>query len=384
MRKAFIWFVLLSKRLYKKITFLSVLLLIPIVVVAFDSAAQSDSGIVTVLLTCEEPQDALAQEIIQELMDEPGLILFRQCEAAEARDLVSRGEADTAWVFPTALEEKLIAFSEKGGNGGGLIQIWERESNVPVRLAREKLSTALYVHCSRFLYLRYVRDNAPQSSEVSDETLLAYLDRTDIQGELFAFYDLAGNVRSTDANYLTAPVRGILAVLVAIAAMITAMFYQKDLDRGMFALHSSRGRILNEFLYQLVSSLNLMAAVFVALVLSGQAANIGIELVWLLLYSACCAVFGVTLRWLFGGKLWMAAMLPASVLLMLVVCPVFFDIPKLRSLQLLLPPTYLIQGVFDLTMIVRCIIFMACMVVVCALRMCVHSLLCWKTKGCKQ
>ena len=381
MRKSLIWFAFLTKRLYKKVTFICILLLIPLVVVAFDHAAQSETGIVTVLLACQDPQDTTAQAVIEDLTNEPGVILFRQCDAESAREQVLAGEADTAWIFPKDMEKKLVAFSLSGGVGDGVVQIIERESTVAVRLAREKLSAAIYGQCAKYVYLRYVHDNVPESEEIPDEVLLEYLSQTNVQGELFAFYDISGNERSDDANYLTAPVRGLLAVLVAVSAMITAMFYQKDLERGMFALLTERSRIFNEFLYQIVSSLNLMAAVFVALVVSGLAGNIWLELLWMVTYSLCCAVFGVTLRWLFGGKLWMAALLPAAAIVMLAVCPVFFDLPQLHAIQRMLPPTYFIQGVYDLTMLIHCGIFVLCMLVLCALRGCLQYVIGVRLRG---
>ena len=382
MKKTLIWFAFLSKRLYKKATFICILLLIPLVVVAFDNAAQSETGIVTVLLACQDPQDGTAQAVIENLTaDDSGVILFRQCDAESAKEQVQAGEADTAWIFPKDMEKKLAAFSQSGGASDGVVQIVERESTVAVRLAREKLSAAIYEQCAKYVYLRYVRENVPESEEIPDDVLLEYLTQTNVQGELFAFYDINGNEKNDEANYLTAPVRGLLAVLVAISAMITAMFYQKDLDRGMFALLTERGRIINEFVYQLASSLNLMAAVFVALVISGLAGNILFELLWMLVYSVCCAVFGVTLRWLFGGKLWMAALLPAAVIVMLAVCPVFFDLPQLHTIQMMLPPTYFIQGVYDLTMLIHCGIFVSCMLVLCALCVCFKYLIGIKLRG---
>ena len=381
MRKTLMWFAFLSKRLYKKVTFICILLLIPLVVVAFDNAAQSETGIVTVLLACRDPQDTTAQAVIGSLTNKSDVIVFRQCDAESAVEQVQTGKADTAWIFPTDMEKKLAAFSYSGGTGDGVIQIVERESNVAVRLAREKLSAAIYEQCAKYVYLRYVHDNVPESEELPDEVLLEYLTQTNVQGELFAFYDINGNKKDDEANYLTAPVRGLLAVLVAMSAMLTAMFYQKDLDRGMFALLTERSRIFNEFLYQLVSSLNLMAAVFVGLVVSGLAGDILFELLWIPVYSVCCAVFSMTLRWIVGGKLWMAALLPAAAVVMLAVCPVFFDLPQLHAIQLILPPTYFIQGIYDLTMAMRCGIFTVCMLALCTLYVCLRYLICVKLRG---
>ncbi len=67
MKKIAIWFVLLNKRLYKKATFLCILLLIPILVGVFQVAADQPSGVVTVILASHEPQGPVWREKIEAL-----------------------------------------------------------------------------------------------------------------------------------------------------------------------------------------------------------------------------------------------------------------------------------------------------------------------------
>ena len=76
-----------------------------------------------------------------------------------------------------------------------------------------------------------------------------------------------------------------------------------------------------------------------------------------------------------------AALLPAAVIVMLAVCPVFFDLPQLHTIQMMLPPTYFIQGVYDLTMLIHCGIFVSCMLVLCALCVCFKYLIGIKLRG---
>ena len=64
--RIWMWFWLLTKRLYKKFTFLAILLLIPALVLGYGAAARGDSGMITVVLAQKE-DDPLAEELIRTL-----------------------------------------------------------------------------------------------------------------------------------------------------------------------------------------------------------------------------------------------------------------------------------------------------------------------------
>ena len=363
MKKLMMWFLLLNKRLYKKITYVGILLLIPVLVFLFTLTAKDSGGVVSVTLAQEDPQDVLASQIIRELQQDTIVISFQEASPEMAIELVGAGKADAAWIFPSDLAVRLKDYVYEEKNSDGFIRVIEREQTVPLRLAREKLSAVMHKQSVKLTFLKHIREVAPETQEMDDDVLLAYLQKTDVSGELFAFYDIHGNRREESANLLTTPIRGLLAVLVSISAIVTAMYYQSDLDRGIFSLLPERNRIFGEFGYQMISAVNILFFVTAALLLAGLSANVGTELLIFLLYGICCALFGMVLRALFGGGRGLAVLLPALTLVMLAVCPVFFDFGGLRSLQLLLPPTYYINcaynkqyfiylGIYDLALLV--------------------------------
>ena len=93
--------------------------------------------------------------------------------------------------------------------------------------------------------------------------------------------------------------------------------------------------------------MNILLFVTAALLLAGLGAGIWTELLIFLLYGICCALFGMVLRAVFGGRRGLAVLIPVLTIVMLAVCPVFFDVGYLRKLQLLLPPTYYINSAFN-------------------------------------
>lgn len=346
--KLWMWFRLLTKRLYKKPTFLAILLLIPALVLGYGAAAQGDSGMITVALAQKEA-DPVAESMIQSLDGSSQLIRYQICDDAQtAEDLVRGGKADMAWIFHGDMEAGLKKFVSQPKEKNAVVTVLLREDNVSLRLAREKLSGALYHALSQQIYISYIREHVPEFDGLSQAELMEYYHKQEMTDQLFAFNESDAALENVQTvHYLTAPVRGLLAVVIALCGMATAMYYLQDTRRGTFAWVSTGRLPAVELGCQLVSLVNVAAVVLLALALSGQAGSFLPELLTALLYCPCCAAFSMLLRRLCGSVRMLATLLPLLVVLMLVLCPVFFDLGDLRSFQYLLPPTYFIQGTYN-------------------------------------
>ncbi len=364
MRKLFTWFVLLNKRLLKKPAYLAILILIPLLTLLFQAAAQENSGVLSVVLASQQPQDSFTAEIIEKLCSDTSVIAFSKETPETAMELVKAGKADAAWIFPENLQACIQAYAEGQKGSDGFIRVVEREQTIPLRLTREKLSGAVYEQTSRILFLQYLRQYAPQTEKLNEQQLLAYLDTTHVNGELFVFSDIYGNQREETADYLTSPLRGMLAIVAVITSVVTAMYYQKDEDKGLLALLPGRYQPIAELGYQMISAVNILCVVLIALVLSDLSAGIVRELFLLLLFSFCCSLFGMVLRMLFGGKRGLAVLLPVLTVAMLVICPVFFDFAPLRFLQYALPPTYYINGAYSHNAVLYLFIYVGILLVI--------------------
>lgn len=340
------WCLLLTKRLYRKPAFLAILLLIPLLVVIYGMAARQNSGVLTVALARED-EDPVAVGVMHELAQSDGLILFRVCGSAEeAEALVRTGKADAAWIFAGKMEDKVCRFVNDPARRNAFVTVVERESTVPLMLAREKLSGAVFACCSEKMYLNWLRTNVPELADTSDETLLACYNRVSMDTELFSFATLDGDApEDRETNYLLTPVRGLLAVVLVLCGLATAMYGIRDEQLGTFALVPEGKRGLVEFAGQMVSGIHGSAAVLIALAAAGLTASVGREAAVLLMYTLCVAVFSMTVRSLFGTLRSLGTALPLLIAVMLAVCPVFLDLGKLRAAQYLFPPTYYINGV---------------------------------------
>ena len=323
------WFLLLNKRLYKKITFLLILLLIPTLVLSYGTLAKEDSGVMTIALA-QEGNDPLAQQIMEDLRDGTNLIRFVFCRTPEdAEKMVNDGKAEAAWIFADDLENCIYRFVNRPSKQTSFVCVIEQESTIPMKLSREKISGTVFAHCSRAFYLNYIRNNVPELQDVSDASLLQYYDEFTASVDLFEFAYLEGEGGAEDlkeANYLLAPVRGLLAVVIILGGLAAAMYYVHDERCGTFCLVPQRKKVFVAFTCQSIATINLCVVAMVSLILSGLSVSLGRELLLTASYGLMATLFCMTMRRVLGSIIAIGTALPLLVVMMLVLCPVFFDL----------------------------------------------------------
>lgn len=360
LRKAMMWALLLTKRLYKKLTFVLLLLMIPVLVFVYVLASQEESGMLTIQLASNGASDAVTCSVIADLSNSSELIRFVEADSAQSAEFAVRtGKADAAWIFPEDLQNHIDAFVQNEKNDG-FVRVIEREETVPLRLAREKLTGVLYPYFARAYYLQYIRENGKNLETLTDAQLLAYYDSVNIENKLFdhSYVDPGKSAEPENSSgYLTVPVRGLLAIICVIGGLATAMYYVQDEKNGLFSWLPGAKKTFVELGYQLISAINLNAAALISLSAAGLAEDFGSELLLMLLYSFCSSVFCMLLRVLLGNLPRIGTILPLLAVAMLGICPVFFDLGLLREVQYLFPPTYCINGLYNSKFLVYMVIY---------------------------
>ena len=348
---------LLNKRLYKKLSFLILMICIPLLALAFSAAANTQSGFVTVALAGEDPADPLSCQLMEEFMNQDSLIRFMAVNTPQDAALaVKQGQADAAWIFKANTTEHLRNFGE---NPQSAVTVIEREQNVFTRIAREKLSAVLFPYCAKGQYLHYIRTNLPGLSEKEDGQLLEIYDAVTISEELFTFQDGQG-MNTQNTNYLTAPIRGLLSVFLTVACAAATLFWMQDEKEGTFAY--AKGAFIRAlpFLSVFLAALNLLAVTLITLFACGLQVGFLRELTAGVGLCLCSAVFCLFLKNLLQSlKVYAAATVPLC-LALLVFCPVFLDFKRFWFIQLLFPNTYYLNGITKPTylgyMLVYCLV----------------------------
>lgn len=343
MKRAWTWVRLLNRRLFRKAGFLVILLLVPILTAGLQLAAREESGLYTISLAYEK-EDSLGAQLVSELVRSPSVLRFvRYSDAAAAEQSVLDGTADAAWCFPDDLAERLAAFS--AGSTKPVMTIYQREESVFLRLARERLFCALYSELAASACREFVRREDPGTPDES--TLTAEIRSVGMDAPLILCTYLNGNQTAETSEYLTAPVRGLLALLIMLCGFAAAIYRAQDAQAGAFTWLQPKGRRGAESLWVLLPMLDTAAVVFVALWVCGSFTVWWYELLLLL----CLVLAGGGLCSLIGRVFRKPEHIGVAALIltvaMLALCPVFLNFRKLRPLQLLLPPYYYLHGLHN-------------------------------------
>ena len=373
MKKAFYWFFLLNKRLYKKPVFVIILALIPVLVFSFGTAARGESGFIRIALAQTDKNDVLSGDIVSGLLERDSLILFTEAATPdEAVNMVKNGTADAAWVFPSDTKARVETFSASQLESNYVVDVFQREDTIPLKLACELLSSEFFSHCSRTMYINYIRENIKEFDSVSDKELYKYYDELEKDNELFQFSDAEENNLSDSKNYLLSPLRGLLSIIVLLCGLAATLFFIQDKKSGTFSFVPENKLPIIGFICQLIAILNVGIVMFISLFVSGLSVSFAREVITLFLFCIFCASFCSLLHTFVNDIKFLGALIPLLVILSIAICPVFFDFNSVNSLQQLLPPTHYINATYDNTallyMVIYCCICTALFFIISKLR----------------
>lgn len=344
-RRCFLWYALLSKRLLRRPAYLAVLLLVPLFALGLLLFSGEDSGVLRIVLALEDPDDPAARAAVGRLTENDSVLLFfTAADEEEAREAVRSGEADAAWIFRADFRGRLDRFAQRGH--ADALTVIEREDSVFLLLAREKLFAAIYPETSFAIFSDYL--NNELGAAESDESLLRQYYASGATTErVLRFETVEGEEAEIEGSYLVAPLRGILSLLLVLCGMASGLYAYREERDGSFVWLSAPLRRALPLLSHVSATVPPALTALAALALGGVSRGIGRELLTLLLYVPASALFCELLRCLCPREEHYGALIPVLTAAMLVLCPVFLDLNLLLPLRLLLPPYWYLRAAWD-------------------------------------
>lgn len=336
MRRVCIWCLLTEKRLLKKISYIAVLMILPVLMLGLRRASKEEAGMVSIGLCTEDGTGSLSDQIIQRMMEEGGILKYKRYETeAMAMKAVRAGEVDAAWIFPQDLEKDLEKLAAQK-RVSPVVRVVEREDSVALVFTREVLCSRIFPEFAYETYRDFVRDHVGEDF-LTEEELKAYYQERLMEGSLFQAEYLDGSV-GEEENYFLAPVKGILAIWLVLAGFAALLYHLMDERNGVYDGVPRKRRLLYSFGLQGVVLLNGGIVYILACMALRVFANPLREVPLLLLFLTCiacfCNVMGLLIRKIEG----IGVLIPVFVLLMVAFCPIFLNIRKFWMVQSLLPP----------------------------------------------
>ena len=349
LKTVFYRYFMLCKRLFKRASFLLILLLIPAFSMLIAITKTEDTGFVRIAVSCEDPSDNTASSLIQELKGNTNFLVIKEYDSPEsAVSAVSTAKADTAWIFPNDLKERVASFAK--GKNVSLARIYVREDNMLVKASREKLFGALYSDITYEIYKKYVYDLGLPSDKVTDQKLADSYEILSTDNGIISFeYQDSTEIRHDKYNYTTAPLRGLLITVMLVCGLAATLFYIEDECRRTFSNMTSSHRFLMFFGNNLAAVS--VAAVFVsmAIMLSGNCVNFANETASMILHVLATTGFTVLCGCIVKSQAKLAIMLPTLTVLSLAFCPIFFNFVIFEPLQMIIPGYMYLFSVVDLS-----------------------------------
>ncbi len=345
-KKSLVWFYMLIKRLLFKVSFVLLILSIPVLVYAVNISMQGDSGVLKIIL-CANEGNTGGEEIIKNITSKKSIMLFsEETDKDTALKLLSQKKADAVWFFADDFNEAVSLYAS-GKTSKPFVTVYEREDTLPLKLSREKLFGEVYNKFSYYVYKDFIYEEIADKTEVSEDVLKKYYDGTVKRDNIVEIKNTDGQDAEGDVNYLLSPLRGMLAVLVVICAFAGAMYFLNDKKDGKYDWLPGNRCIIPAFAQCGAAALVSALAVFGAIVISGIGQCVLHEIICMLLFVLASAGFCLCFAVAFKKPSLLGAFIPVFVILMMVLSPIFFNITVLKPIRLMLPVHYYLYAVYD-------------------------------------
>lgn len=345
-KKLSLWYLMLTKRLFCKFSFVILLCCIPIMILVTNYAMSGESGVLTVML-CSEDKDSGAEEIINSLLNEDSVILFKYSDNPQsAIDEVKQHKADAVWCFEDDFSQKITAYATHKSTQP-IVKVYEREDSIPLQLSKEKLYGAIYSSFSYEVYKNFVYSELVDVNQLSEKELEAYFNGTKTRDDIVELEKREVASTNKNAGYLLAPLRGIMALLVVLCGLAAAMYYLKDKREGKFDWMPYSKRIIPAFAQCLAAVVPAGVAVLASIYIGGIARDVISEFISMLLFVTAVSGFCLVMCIIFKSSGKLAASIPAMIVIMLAFSPVFFNLNMLKPLSLMLPTYHYLMAVYS-------------------------------------
>ena len=337
-------FILLNKRLYKQATYVILLLMIPLAVLAFKGATASGSHLMRIGFFVEDDNSESAKRLMDEIALIRDEISFSEYSSeAEAVKDVTSAKLDEAWIIPAKIDESFERLAN-GRRPKETIRIYVREQAVSHLFMQELLESEAFKVYAPDVFSAYA-DEKFEESEGLDEIKESFYDKA--PAESIFTYSYLDEKDLKEENYLLMPVRGLLAILLLITSFAASIFYLEDTENGLFIYWHSKFKNLRALGYYFVVMINSAVLVLLALVLAGINVGIVTETVNMVLYCLALVLFSMIFRMIFNSTKTIGVIMPLVVIVSIVLSPVFIDLSGLRAVQRLIPSFYYLMSIYD-------------------------------------
>lgn len=367
-KKLMTWYLLLSKRLLKKPSFLAVLLLAPLLTAGIILLAEDDAHVLRIAVYAEPSSDTLGERIAEGLVAIDGVVSYDICSSeAELRRAVRQTRADAGYLIPSDLSEHLRKYAAGDTSGfpydGHLIRVVTNDDNVQLQLAREQFYSTMYPYLSELIAEQFTLEQSGFSNLDEDTVRSAVeelYEEMHVDDSVFQFAYVDGETAEDldDVSYLTAPIRGILSLFVLLTGMASALYLLQDRQEGRFRWVRYGYRGICEWLGILSGTAAGGAAAYLSLFFSGAFISWGEELILMLMLIFSVTGFCGILSGVVRNMTAFGTCIPLILLISAALTPVFISFQGWMPVKYMLPTFCYLNSVNSISYRWWCLLYL--------------------------
>lgn len=356
MKKILTWILLFQKRILKKPMFQITILLIPILLFLLFTFNKSSDSLVRVALI--SGNDEYSQNFVKDLLDSSNhVISYYQCyDENQMRKDVLTGKAECGYIMPDDMPRKIAQFSSKKKQG--IITAIVKKESISTKIVNEIIYGRLFSERAYPVLKDFINEKQPDRlTSAEDEKMYDAFSKYLIEPLMFSFEyadgsknDLLNNDDSSH-NYYMLPVRGILSVLILVSSMSGVLMLSNDDRKNTWGFIRLSKRPAFNYFYIFMSILPIAICSLAAIFITGISTNVLNEIRLMVLYTLLLTGFSSLLKALIKNIYVLCSLIPVTVLLSLIICPVFIDIgsivPQARFVRLFLPTNYYLDSIYS-------------------------------------
>lgn len=350
MKKFFVWFYYLSKRQFKNIFFLLILLLLPMIGLYANKAASSFSVTISIGIY-DDDKSIVSSQFISHLKTESTNSIVEFVEYKDSDSLESavlEGKVQCGYTLEKGFEKKLT-----NSQYSKLITVSKKPEGSIAALSNELMFSKLFKDLGYYTMIKDL-DNSNVFTNVSDEELNTlksnYYSIMDSDRTFHFNYSTSNGVFIASGNmdahaYIETPARGIIAIFIFISGLAGGFTYLKD-KKNLFGRTLHVCDIMIPVFFSTISG-------GICLLACGIFRNIFSEISTLILYAIIVTLFVYILTIVLKHPTIYCSTIPIFSLGSIVCCPVFFNLanilPFMKAVQMFFIPTYyfLVSNLFS-------------------------------------
>ncbi|MCH5251728.1 MAG: hypothetical protein J1F22_02030 [Lachnospiraceae bacterium] len=342
-----LWAKKYGKRFFRQPLFIILLFLMPVGTAVFSYMAHQESTAVCVGIASEK-SEGMGAEVMRKLAGHEGIITFVPCHSQEEiRQGLQRGILQCGYYFPAEMEYKLAERKYEGV----VIQYYRRGSWIH-SLVGETVFAAVFECYGKNMVAEYVMNSGLFASyQVEEGEIRRTYEENQKRQATFQFsYEESIEGKKGLGDYLTAPVKGVMALFILLAGFCGIQMWQEDKRRGLYLTAPAEIRAVLPLLSAGIPVLFVSIAGLMAEICGNFSFLSGKEIACLGIYDIMIIMFVA----LFAGGKWESSVMWGISLTFLfasaVATPVFVNlsavIPGLSVFAYLCPPAYYLKAVY--------------------------------------